>query len=203
MSHLLVATQNKGKLKEILRIVGAQIPDLILHTLDEFPDAGDVEESGDTFEENALIKARAGYALSGMPTLADDSGLVIDALGGRPGIHSARYSGQGDAANIEKVLAEMAEIADPLRTARFVTVAAFVAADEVLARGEFEGVITRAPRGEGGFGYDPIFQPIGLDQTLAQLTATQKDEMSHRGRALRELAPRVAIRFAEIQRPVE
>ena len=203
MSHLLVATQNKGKLKEILRIFGAQIPDLTLHTLDEFPDAEDVEESGDTFEENALIKARAGYALSGMPTLADDSGLVIDALGGRPGIHSARYSGQGVAANIEKVLAEMEGIADPLRTARFVTVAAFVAADEILARGEFEGVITRATRGEGGFGYDPIFQPIGLDQTLAQLTAAQKDEMSHRGRALRELAPQVAIRFVQIQRPVE
>ena len=203
MSHLLVATQNKGKLKEILRIFGAQIPDLTLHTLDEFPDAEDVEESGDAFEENALIKARAGYALSGMPTLADDSGLVIDALGGRPGIHSARYSGQGVAANIEKVLAEMEGIADPLRTARFVTVAAFVAADEILARGEFEGVITRAPRGEGGFGYDPIFQPIGLDQTLAQLTAAQKDEMSHRGRALRELAPQVAIRFVQIQRPVE
>lgn len=203
MSHLLVATQNKGKLKEILRIFGAQIPDLTLHTLDEFPDAEDVEESGDTFEENALIKARAGYALSGMPTLADDSGLVIDALGGRPGIHSARYSGEGVAANIEKVLAEMEGIADPLRTARFVTVAAFVAADEILARGEFEGVITRAARGEGGFGYDPIFQPVGIDQTLAQLTAAQKDEMSHRGRALRELAPQVAIRFAQIQRPVE
>lgn len=203
MSHLLVATQNKGKLKEILRIFGAQIPDLTLHTLDEFPDAEDVEESGDTFEENALIKARAGYALSGMPTLADDSGLVIDALGGRPGIHSARYSGEGVAANIEKVLAEMEGIADPLRTARFVTVAAFVAADEILARGEFEGVITRAARGEGGFGYDPIFQPVGIDQTLAQLTSAQKDEMSHRGRALRELAPQVAIRFAQIQRPVE
>ena len=203
MNHLLVATQNKGKLKEILRIFGAQIPDLTLHTLDEFPDAEDVEESGDTFEENALIKARAGYALSGMPTLADDSGLVIDALGGRPGIHSARYSGQGVAANIEKVLAEMEGIADPLRTARFVTVAAFVAADEILARGEFEGVITRAPRGEGGFGYDPIFQPVGIDQTLAQLTSAQKDEMSHRGRALRELAPQVAIRFAQMQRPAK
>lgn len=203
MNHLLVATQNKGKLKEILRIFSAQIPDLTLHTLDEFPDAEDVEESGHTFEENALIKARAGYALSGMPTLADDSGLEIDALGGSPGIHSARYSGKGDAGNIEKVLREMEGVAEQLRTARFVTVAAFVAEEEILERGEFEGVITRAPRGEGGFGYDPIFQPIGLDLTLAQLTAEQKDEMSHRGRALRRLAPRVGIRFAQIQRPVE
>jgi XTP/dITP diphosphohydrolase len=200
MNHLLVATQNRGKLKEILRIFAAEVPDLTLHTLDEFPDAKDVEETGDTFEANALLKARAGFELSGMPTLADDSGLVIDALGGRPGIHSARYSGKGDAGNIEKVLDEMKDVAEGLRTARFVTVAAFVAEDEILERGEFEGVITHSPRGEGGFGYDPIFQPIGLDLTLAQLTAEQKDEMSHRGRALRKLAPRVGIRFAQIPR---
>ncbi len=248
MNHLLVATTNKGKLKEILRIFSAEIPELTLHTLDEFPEAVEVEESGSTFEENALLKARAGFAISGFPTLADDSGLEIDALDGRPGIHSARYSGDGDAANIAKVLEELKGVAPEKRSARFVTVVAFVDANldanvdanvnvdanidvrtsagtyvgdstmkglatgEITVRGELEGVIVDAPRGEGGFGYDPIFQPTHTSPdlahpnntlTLAQLRPEEKDEISHRGRALRKIAPLVGLRFAQIQRPVE
>ena len=207
---LLVATHNKGKLKEILRIFSAEIAGLSLLTLDDFPGAEEVDEVGETFEENALLKARAGFLHSGIPTLADDSGLVIDALGGRPGIHSARYSGGGDAANIEKVLRELEGVPSEKRSARFVTVVAFfdgiggisgidVGEGSITERGELEGVIIDAPRGEGGFGYDPIFVPQASALTLAQLSATEKDEISHRGGALRKIAPRVGIRFAQFR----
>lgn len=207
---LLVATHNKGKLKEILRIFSAEISDLRLLTLDDFPGAEEVDEVGETFEENSLLKARAGFLHSGIPTLADDSGLVIDALGGRPGIHSARYSGGGDAANIEKVLRELEGVPSEKRSARFVTVVAFFdgmggidgidgGEESITERGELEGVIIDAPRGEGGFGYDPIFVPQASALTLAQLSATEKDEISHRGGALRKIAPRVGIRFAQFR----
>lgn len=198
---LLVATHNKGKLKEILRIFSVEIPDLRLFTLDDFPGAEEVDEVGETFEENALLKARAGFLHSGIPTLADDSGLAVDALGGKPGIHSARYSGGGDAANIEKVLRELDGVEMAKRTARFVTVVAFIDGDDpvITERGELEGVIVDAPRGEGGFGYDPIFAPINSASTLAEISATEKDEISHRGRALRVIAPKVGIRFAQFR----
>ena len=211
-ARLLVATLNKGKLKEILRIFSSEIPDIELFTLDDFPGADEVDEVGLTFEENALLKARAGFHHSGIPTLADDSGLAIDALDGRPGIHSARYSGDRDKAtrdrsNIEKVLRELDGVADGARTARFVTVTAFVdsaEADEaIVERGELLGSIVREPRGERGFGYDPIFAPIDSSRTLAEFAAEEKDEISHRGRALRKIAPRVGLRFAQIQRRVE
>jgi len=198
---LLVATHNKGKLKEILRIFAVEIPNLRLFTLDDFPGAEEVDEVGKTFEENALLKARAGFLHSGIPTLADDSGLVVDALGGRPGIHSARYSGGGDAANIEKVLRELEGVAPERRSARFLSVVAFVDGVEppVTEEGELEGVIVDAPRGEGGFGYDPIFAPVDAGATLAEISAAQKDEISHRGRALRKIAPKVGIRFAQFR----
>jgi XTP/dITP diphosphohydrolase len=198
---LLVATHNKGKLKEILRIFSVEIPDLRLFTLDDFPGAEEVDEVGETFEENALLKARAGFLHSGIPTLADDSGLAVDALGGKPGIHSARYSGGGDAANVEKVLRELDGFAPERRSARFVSVVAFVDGVEpaVTERGELEGVIVDAPRGEGGFGYDPIFAPINSASTLAEISAAEKDEISHRGRALRKIAPKVGIRFAQFR----
>lgn len=198
---LLVATHNKGKLKEILRIFSVEIPDLRLFTLDDFPGAEEVDEVGETFEENALLKARAGFLHSGIPTLADDSGLAVDSLGGKPGIHSARYSGGGDAANVEKVLRELDGFAPERRSARFVSVVAFVDGVEpaVTERGELEGVIVDAPRGEGGFGYDPIFAPINSASTLAEISAAEKDEISHRGRALRKIAPKVGIRFAQFR----
>lgn len=198
---LLVATHNKGKLKEILRIFTVEIPNLRLFTLDDFPGAEEVDEVGKTFEENALLKAHAGFLHSGIPTLADDSGLVIDALGGRPGIHSARYSGGGDPANIEKVLRELEGVAPERRSARFLSVVAYVDGVEppVTEEGELEGVIVDAPRGEGGFGYDPIFAPINASATLAEISAAQKDEISHRGSALRKIAPKVGIRFAQFR----
>ena len=200
-NSLLVATHNKGKLKEILRIFTAEIPDLRLFTLDDFPGAEEVDEVGETFEENALLKARAGFLHAGIPTLADDSGLAIDALGGKPGIHSARYSGGGDAANIGKVLRELEGVASEKRSARFVSVVAFVDSDEkpIIERGELEGVIIDTPRGEGGFGYDPIFAPEASALTLAELSPIEKDEISHRGRALRKIAPKVGIRFAQFR----
>ena len=127
--------------------------------------------------------------------------MAIDALGGKPGIHSARYSGGGDAANIEKVLRELEGVASEKRSARFVSVVAFVDSDEkpIIERGELEGVIIDTPRGEGGFGYDPIFAPEASALTLAELSPIEKDEISHRGRALRKIAPKVGIRFAQFR----
>lgn len=197
MAHqLLVATRNKGKLAELLRIFQGEIPGIELLTLDYFPGSAEVEESGETFEANSLLKAEAAFSLSGVPSLADDSGLVIDALNGAPGVHSARYSGKGENGNIERVLQELNGVPDTLRAARFVTVATYIdGAGTIVMRGELEGVILTAPRGEGGFGYDPIFQPLGSELSLAQMAADEKDAISHRGRALRLLAPEVGLRF--------
>ena len=196
---ILVATRNKGKLVELLRIFQEEIPGIELLTLDEFPGAKEVEESGETFEANSLLKAEAAFELSGLPSLADDSGLIVDALGGAPGVHSARYSGSGDIGNIERVLHELRELgalSEGVRTARFVTVATYIDGDgTIVMRGELEGVILPAPRGDGGFGYDPIFKPLGSDLSLAEMEAHEKDAISHRGRALRLLAPKVGLRF--------
>ena len=196
---ILVATRNKGKLVELLRIFQEEIPGIELLTLDEFPGAKEVEESGETFEANSLLKAEAAFELSGLPSLADDSGLIVDALDGAPGVHSARYSGSGDIGNIERVLHELRELgalSEGARTARFVTVATYIDGDgTIVMRGELEGVILPAPRGDGGFGYDPIFKPLGSDLSLAEMAAHEKDAISHRGRALRLLAPKVGLRF--------
>lgn len=196
---ILVATRNKGKLVELLRIFQEEIPGIELLTLDAFPGAKEVEESGETFEANSLLKAEAAFELSGLPSLADDSGLIVDALGGAPGVHSARYSGSGDIGNIERVLHELRELgalSEGARTARFVTVATYIDGDgTIVMRGELEGVILPAPRGDGGFGYDPIFKPLGSDLSLAEMAAHEKDAISHRGRALRLLAPKVGLRF--------
>lgn len=196
---ILVATRNKGKLVELLRIFQEEIPGIELLTLDAFPGAKEVEESGETFEANSLLKAEAAFELSGLPSLADDSGLIVDALDGAPGVHSARYSGSGDIGNIERVLHELRELgalSEGARTARFVTVATYIDGDgTIVMRGELEGVILPAPRGDGGFGYDPIFKPLGSDLSLAEMAAHEKDAISHRGRALRLLAPKVGLRF--------
>lgn len=184
---------------ELLRIFQDEIPGVELLTLDDFPDSQEVEESGETFEANSLLKAEAAFALSGLASLADDSGLVIDALGGAPGVHSARYSGQGVVGNIERVLRELDEmgaLSESARTARFVTVATYIDGEgTIVMRGELEGVILLVPRGEGGFGYDPIFQPLGSEHSLAEMNPEEKDAISHRGRALRLLAPKVGLRL--------
>jgi len=190
-TRLVLASHNRGKLAELRRILAGL--DVELADPDEvwLPD---VEETGATFEDNALLKARAAVGTTGLPSIADDSGLVVDALGGEPGVRSARYAGvQGDdAANLALVLARMAGRAD--RAARFVCVAALATPDgrEWSARGTLEGTLTAAPRGAGGFGYDPILVPVDDARTTAELAPEEKDAISHRGRAFRTLRPAIA-----------
>ena len=197
MSHKLVlATRNQGKIVEFRRILDALAPGAIeLIGVDQFPDLVDVEETGSTFEENSLLKARYTCQATGFPAIADDSGLCVDALNGDPGIFSARWAGShgNDQANLEKVLAQLKDVPDEKRTARFMCVASLVMPDgrEHVAEGRFEGHILHAPVGENGFGYDPIFQPVGLSISSAQMSAEEKDLVSHRGKSLRAIAPHV------------
>lgn len=189
---LVLATKNQGKVIEFRRILeelGAT--NLEVLGLDSFPEIGDIAETGNTFQENSLLKARTISEITGLAALADDSGICVDALDGAPGIYSARYSGNGDAANNVKLLAELREVPDDKRTAYFICVAAFVRPDgfEKLSEGRFYGRILHEVRGLGGFGYDPLFQPDGLSCSAAELSAQQKDAISHRGIALRAIAP--------------
>jgi XTP/dITP diphosphohydrolase len=187
---LVLATRNPGKLRELDRILGTQIR---LAGLEDFPGAPDVPETGATFEENALLKARAIAAHTGLAAVADDSGLCVDALNGMPGVLSARWAGGhgDDKANLDLVLAQIADVPDARRGARFVCAAALVLPDrrEWVVTGTVEGRLIRVPRGSGGFGYDPIFLPDGFDLTTAEMTPEAKDAISHRGRAFRALAP--------------
>ena len=195
---VVLATRNAAKLRELARILGAEDPggrQIRLAGLDEFPGAPDVPETGATFEENALLKARAIARFTGLPAAADDSGLCVDALNGMPGVLSARWAGGhgDDRANLDLVLAQMADVPDTRRGAQFVCAAALVGpgagAREWVVTGQVEGRLIRAPRGRGGFGYDPIFLPDGFEQTTAEMTAEAKDAISHRGRAFRALTP--------------
>ena len=191
--RIVLASHNKGKLVELQRILDAQQLDVQLSSAAELG-LDEPEETGDTFEENALIKAGAGTAASGLACLADDSGLAVDALGGAPGVRSARYAGRhgDDEANLALVLERMAGVVD--RRARFVCVAALVTPDGArhTATGTVEGTLTTEPRGDNGFGYDPIFQPLGSALTTAEMSAEEKDAISHRGRAFRAIAEAVA-----------
>jgi len=197
MSHKLVlATRNQGKITEFRRILDALAPGAIeLIGVDQFPDLVDVDETVSTFEENSLLKARYTCQATGLPAIADDSGLCVDALNGDPGIFSARWAGThgNDQANLEKVLAQLEDVPDEKRTAHFMCVASLVLPDgrEQVAEGRFEGHILHAPVGENGFGYDPIFQPLGLSISSAQMSAEEKDLVSHRGKSLRSIAPHV------------
>jgi XTP/dITP diphosphohydrolase len=192
---LVIATSNKGKLAEMLPILGAAGIEGIPQSHYGFPDA---EETGHTFVENALLKARNACRQTGLPALADDSGLIIDALGGAPGLISAHYAGvHGDAkGNIGKVLAEMAALSNPVRTARFYCCIVLLAHAEdpqpVIAEGVWHGEILDAPLGENGFGYDPIFWDPQLKQSAAQVPAELKNRISHRARALAALQARLA-----------
>ena len=194
MSELVLATRNKGKIVEVQRLVSVYAPHIKLRSVAEF-NLDDVEETGSTFEENALLKAETIARQTGLPSLADDSGIAIDALGGAPGVYSARWSGThgDDAANIEKVLRELKEVPDHKRGAQFVCVIALALPDgrSMTVRGEVAGVVRHEPVGEYGFGYDPIFQPIGFSVTTAQMDPETKDSISHRGKALREIAPKI------------
>jgi XTP/dITP diphosphohydrolase len=197
---LVLATRNEGKLRELARILADEALDLI--GLDAFPGGPDVPETGATFEENALLKARAIAGHTGLPSVADDSGLCVDALNGMPGVLSARWSGKhgDDKANLDLVLAQVADVPDARRGAHFACAAALVvpsSATEYVVTGRVDGRLIREPRGSGGFGYDPIFVPDGLDVTTAEMPAEEKDAISHRGRAFRALAPFIAGYFGK------
>ena len=186
----VLASSNAGKLRELAAILAPFGYELVTQSslgIDTPP------ETGVTFAENSLLKARHAAKLSGLPALADDSGIEVDALDGRPGVYSARYAGEHatDQTNLEKMLDELRGVPDERRTARYQCVIAFVrTADDpspLLAHGTWEGRVLTQPRGTGGFGYDPIFQPTGLDLTAAELPAQEKNQRSHRGEALRAL----------------
>lgn len=192
--RLVLATRNDGKLVELRRILaegGGPAVELL-----SAADAGlsDVDETGATFAENALLKARAGALESGLACASDDSGLEVAALGGEPGVRSARYAGEpsDDEANLALVMERMRGVPD--RRARFVCVAALVAPDgrEWVCEGAVEGVLVEAPRGTGGFGYDPVFQPLGEQRTTAEMPPVEKDAISHRGKAFRALRAAIA-----------
>jgi XTP/dITP diphosphohydrolase len=191
---LLLASRNQHKLAELRRILGPEVAVAILGLAD-VPAYPEAPETGATFADNALLKAREAVRHSGLPAVADDSGLAVDALNGMPGVLSARWAGRAhdDAANLRLVLDQIADLPDDRRGAAFVCAAALVTPDgaEVVVTGQVDGVLVREPRGSGGFGYDPIFLPDGETRTTAELTPAEKDAISHRGRALRALAPHV------------
>lgn len=194
MPDLVLATRNKGKIAEVQRLISLHAPQITLRSVSEF-NLDDVEETGTTFEENALLKAETIARQTGLPALADDSGIAIDALDGAPGVYSARWSGVhgDDAANVAKVLLELSDVPDEHRGAQFVCVIALAHPDgrSIIVRGEVEGVVRRNPIGNHGFGYDPIFQPDGYAITTAQMDPETKDAISHRGKALREIASKI------------
>lgn len=188
MKDLVVATRNRGKLQEIGELLEGVVD--TVHSADKFAGFPETIEDGLTFEENALKKAREAMRFTGLPALADDSGLVVDALDGRPGVYSARFAGEGagDAANNQRLLQELAGIPAEQRQAAFVCVMAFVAPDgcEQLFSGRVAGAIISVERGEGGFGYDPLFLVDGFERTMAELSLPEKNAISHRGQALRQ-----------------
>lgn len=196
--RLVLATHNAHKLREVRAILAATIPGFDPDDVVSAPDLGADEpvEDGVTFAENALVKARAIAAHTHLPAVADDSGLAVDVLGGAPGIFSARWCGRhgDDRANLDLLLAQLADVPDAHRGAAFVCAAALVLPDgrEVVEVGELRGRLLRAPVGEGGFGYDPILAPDGEARSSAQLTPAEKNAISHRGKAFRALAPRIA-----------
>ena len=197
---VLLATRNRKKLVELERILAAAVPDTQVLGLDDVPDYGEVVEHGATFAENAALKARAGWEHAGIPTVADDSGLCVDALNGMPGVLSARWAGGhgDDEANLRLVLDQLRDVPDARLTARFRSSVVFVdAAGERVVDGEMIGRLIREPRGANGFGYDPIFVPDGFDVTSAELDPDTKDSISHRGHALRALVPILVERLRD------
>lgn len=192
-TQIVLATRNLHKADELGRILATLNLDIEVLTVANFPAAPEVEETEVTFVGNALLKARALVAHTGLPAIADDSGLCVDALAGAPGVLSARWSGASeniDQANMDLVLKQLVHTPDEQRGAQFVCAAVLVLPDgtEVVRSGLVNGDILRTPRGTQGFGYDPIFQPTGFTRTTAELSPEEKDAISHRGQALRQLA---------------
>ena len=194
VTRVLLATRNASKLGELRRILAAEgVSSLEVVGLADVEEFDEAPETGATFEENALAKARDAAAATGLASVADDSGLTVDALNGMPGVLSARWAGQhgDDQANLDLVLAQLSDTPDQRRGAAFVCAAALVVPGgrETVVRGEWRGTLTRKARGTNGFGYDPIFVPDGGTRTSAELDPAEKDAASHRGRALRLLLP--------------
>ncbi|GAA4434114.1 RdgB/HAM1 family non-canonical purine NTP pyrophosphatase [Georgenia halophila] len=197
-ARLVLATHNRHKLGELRAILAPLLPALAPEAVVGAADVGAPEpvEDGVTFAENALIKARAIVASTGLPAVADDSGLCVDVLGGAPGVFSARWAGRhgDDRANLDLLLAQLADVPEKHRGARFACAAALVTPSgrEVVEEGTMPGTLLTSPRGDGGFGYDPILQPDGETRSSAELTPEEKHAISHRGKAFRALAPHVA-----------
>lgn len=196
--RVLLASRNAKKLDELRRILAREADEVELVGLADVPSYPEVPETGLTFAENALLKAREGVRRTGLPTVADDSGLAVDALGGAPGVFSARWAGRhgDDAANLQLLLDQLTDLPDQHRGAAFVCAAALAlpGGAEHVVEGRQAGTLLRAPRGTGGFGYDPIFVGVGQVRTNAELDPDEKDAISHRGQAFRALAtllPRV------------
>lgn len=191
-----MASRNAKKLAELQRILdGAGVTGIELVSLADVPPYDEAPETGATFEENALAKARDGHTATGLPCVADDSGIAVDALNGMPGVLSARWSGRhgDDPANTALLLGQLADVPAERRGAAFVSACALVwDGGETVVRGEWPGTVAREPRGDGGFGYDPVFVPAGSDRSAAELTPAEKDAASHRGRALVQLLPVLA-----------
>lgn len=190
--RVLLATRNAGKIDELRDILAEAAPHIELVGLDAVADYPETPETELTFAGNALLKARDGVKHTGLATVADDSGLAVDALNGMPGVLSARWAGSAkdDAANNALLLDQLADVPGELRGAKFVCAAAIVWPDgrELVVHGEMHGTVGREPKGANGFGYDPLFTPDGFDRTSAELTAAEKNAISHRGKAFRELA---------------
>jgi XTP/dITP diphosphohydrolase len=195
VASLLLATRNAHKVGELQAILRDSGVDVSLVGMDEFPAVPDVVEDGLTFATNALKKARETAAATRLPCVADDSGLCVDALNGMPGVFSARWSGRhgDDPANLDLVLAQIADVADQFRGARFECAAALAlpSGEERVVTGVIKGVLLHARRGAGGFGYDPVFLPDGYDRTTAEMSPAEKNAISHRGRAFRALGPAI------------
>jgi XTP/dITP diphosphohydrolase len=196
--RIVLATRNAKKLAELDRLLRAEGLEVEILGTDAFAELPDIPETEATFAGNALLKARAVAAHTGLPAIADDSGLCVEALNGMPGVLSARWAGGhgDDEANLELVLAQLADIPDERRGAWFACAAALVTPDghEEVVEGRVDGILLRERRGVGGFGYDPIFVPDGFDVTTAEMPAEQKDAISHRGRAMRALLPSISDR---------
>ena len=196
MIRIVLATRNEHKVAELRRILSEVGVKAELIGTDAYPTLPDIAETGTTFAANALIKARAVAEHTGLAAIADDSGLCVDALNGMPGIYSAHWAGThgDDDANLALLLAQLREIPESRRSAHFQCAAAFVTpdGDERICEGTLDGRITQVPRGQNGFGYDPIFIPNGETRTTAEMSAAEKDAISHRGRAFRALAPLLA-----------
>jgi XTP/dITP diphosphohydrolase len=199
VTQVVLATRNAKKLAELRRILDPLVPDVEVLGLDQVAAYDEPAETEPTFEGNALIKARAALDATGLPSLADDSGLCVDALNGMPGVLSARWGGTGkdDRRNNELLLEQLHDVPDERRGARFACAVAFCRSDgEDVVIGEMPGRIIREMRGDGGFGYDVLFVPDGYDRTSAEMEPTLKDQLSHRGKALRSVAPVVAKALA-------